>query len=82
MVPQKLTTNGCSVMINTQDPIAEDVFQKALIAQAAALLVRECVTDYRGMKLGGKMLIGSKQQFNVTVIGAKLSDVAGGVATS
>ncbi len=53
--------------INTQDPTAEDVFQIARIAQAAAYSVKECVTDYRGVKVEGKTLIGSKQDFNVTM---------------
>lgn len=64
--------------INTQDPTAEDVFQIARIAQAAAYSVKECVTDYRGVKVEGKTLIGSKQDFNVTVVGSKIAD---GMAT-
>lgn len=67
--------------INTQDPTAEDVFQIARIAQAAAYSVKECVTDYRGVKVEGKTLIGSKQDFNVTVVGSKIANIADGMAT-
>ena len=60
MVPQKGTTSGCSVTINTQGAAANDVFQIALVTRAAAFLVKECVTDDRGAKVGGKMLMGPK----------------------
>jgi 3-polyprenyl-4-hydroxybenzoate decarboxylase len=60
--------------INTQDSAAKNVFQIALIAQAAAYSVKKCVTDYRGVKVKGKTLIGSKQDFNVTVVGSKIAD--------
>ena len=81
-VPQKWTTSGCSVSINTQNTAAGDLFQIALIARAAAFVTRECVTDFEGPKLGGKVLVGPKHDFNVTVIGTRVSDGLGGVDTS
>ena len=82
MVPRRWTTSGCSVRLSTHDPAAEDIFQLALVARAAAFLVRECVTDFPGLKLGGKLLVGPKQEFNVTVIGARISEKLGDVASS
>ena len=77
-VPLTWNSDACSVTLNTQNLAAEDEFQIVLIARAAALLVKDCVTDFRGVKLGGKIVIGTKAGFNVTVIGAKI----GGSATS
>ena len=81
-VPQKWVASGCSVTINTQDAAAHDTFQIALVARVAALITRECVTNIVGPKLGGKVVIGPKHYFNVTVIGQRISNGLGGVATS
>ena len=81
-VPRTWISDGCSVTINTQDPRAEDIFQIALIARTAAFVVKECVTDWEGVKLGGKVFMGLKHNFNLTVIGTRISSAVDNSATS
>lgn len=54
---------GCKIVISAINPTASDYFQRAMIAQRAALIVSRCVNNYKG----GNVSLGPREQFHVSV---------------
>ena len=52
----------CRIIISAIKPGASDVFQRVMIAQRAALIVRRCVNN-----LGGVVSVGPREEFQVQV---------------
>ncbi|CAD6588887.1 MAG: hypothetical protein ASARMPREDX12_003525 [Alectoria sarmentosa] len=72
-LPVEQTFKTCSVILARASAGSEDVFQPALVAYAAALLVHSCVTQKWGY-VGGTTRIGVREEFVVHVSASEAGD--------
>lgn len=54
--------SNCQIQISAVNPASSDVFQRVMIAQRAALIVRRCVNNK-----GGVVSLGPREQFRITM---------------